>query len=110
MDSLSGGELQEGVQIGLGGADFMPIRPVKDNAAGASLLNDFQPDGEDGKFIIIREHRSNFRLHDVSACKLVCAGVDVESMPHVRDVAGGGVEPNIAIAVHTAQSHSQQIS
>ena len=88
----------------------MPVGPVEHNAAGAPLFDELQPDGEYGELIICGEEVCYLCLHNVSACKLVGAGVNAQGMPHIGNAAGTFIKTNIALAVYAAQGHGEQIA
>ena len=110
MNPLAVWHVENGLKVSFGGAYFVPVGPVEFHAADFTLTYQFKPDGEDRELFFLREHVGDLLLHDVSTGKLVGTGVDAESVAHIRDLAGFGVEAYIAVAVHATQCHGDEVT
>ena len=113
MDALGRRQLQQGIEIGGGCTQLVPVPPIGHQTAHASATNDLQPCGDDGKGFVrrnIREKFDEFRLHDVDAGKLVGTRVDAESVAHVSDATCGGIKAHVFLAIYTAQGKGHQVA
>lgn len=108
VDAVAARGIKLVLEVGLGGANLIPVAPIVDGSCHVALSDEFNPKWDDGEFLRFTilecwEVLCDAGVNDVDARELIAASIDVQGVANVGDQSAGGVKAYVFVAINTAQ-------